>query len=175
MHRGHGKRRLFGKSKKPRESGELALQITSMADIFTILLVFLLKGIASDTIQIAPSNETKLPVGVHTAQLNESALQVELSKTGILVEKEFLMALDSGRMPASLTAKDGIIPALNERLSKERERQKIINQANDSVKIDSRVIVMADEAVPYATIKPILKTLSANGYSEIKFAVVNDH
>ena len=170
--RGIFKRRLFQKKGTGRSSDEVALQITSMADIFTILLVFLLKGIASDAIQIAPSNGTKLPAGAHTRPLTEAVLQLEIAKDGVLIEKQFVTSLNNYRMPASVDAKGGIIPALNERLQKERERQKIIAAANDSVKNDGRAIILSDENVPFTTLKPILRTLSANGYSDIKFAVV---
>src|SRR5690349_6442819 len=95
------KRRLFGKRKGHRETGEMSLQITSMADIFTILLVFLLKGIATDAMQISPSNGTQLPEGTHTSVLNDEALQIEISRDGILIEKDFIVGLDHFRVPAS--------------------------------------------------------------------------
>jgi biopolymer transport protein ExbD len=169
------RRRLFGRKKKNHETGEVALQITSMADIFTILLVFLLKGLASDAIQIAPSNGTRLPAGVHTSALDETALQVEISEKGILVEKEFVTPLQAYRIADSKNlTKEGTIPSLNDRLTKERERQKLIAQTNDTVKIDPRVIIMSDQQVPFATMKPILRSLASQGYSEIKFAVVKE-
>lgn len=169
------RRRLFNGKKKHVESGEVALQITSMADIFTILLVFLLKGLASDALQISPSNGTRLPAGVNTSSLDEKALQVEISEKGILVEKEFVTPLEGYRIADTKNlTREGTIPTLNDRLSKERERQKLIAQSNDTVKIDSRVIVMSDEKVPFATMKPILRSLAAQGYSEIKFAVVKE-
>lgn len=167
------RRRLFGGKKKHREEGQVALQITSMADIFTILLVFLLKGLASDALQINPSNGTTLPSGVHTSSLNEVALQVEVSKDGILVEKEFVTALTEYKLDGK-TMKDGMIPGLVERLTKERERQKLIAQNNDTVKIDTRAIIMSDQHVPFATMKPVLRSLASQGYSEIKFAVVKE-
>ena len=168
------KRRLFHKSKKHGETGEVALQITSMADIFTILLVFLLKGLSSDALQITPSNGTHLPQGLNTAVLNEPALQIELSQDSITVEKEFVASLDHFRVGNKLVSKDGMITALQDRLSKERERQKLIAQSNDTVKIDSRAIILSDQSIPFATMKPILRTLSASGYSDVKFAVVKD-
>ena len=104
----HRKRRLFGRRQKNKESGTMALQITSMADIFTILLVFLLKGIASDALTITPSSGTRLPSGINTTALTETALQIELSPTGILVEKEFVASFENFEKP------------FNERLAKER-------------------------------------------------------
>ena len=156
------KRRLFGHRGKAKESGAVSLQITSMADIFTILLVFLLKGIASDALAIAPSNGTNLPTGINTSALAEPALMVELSTTGVLVEKEFIADFKNFEKP------------LGERLAKEREKQKLIASANDSVKSDARAIILADQKVPFSTIKLVLRSLAANGYSEVKFGVVKE-
>ncbi|NDG85844.1 MAG: hypothetical protein EBX52_12520, partial [Proteobacteria bacterium] len=59
------RRRLFQRSHlRTPESGLLPLQITSMADVFTILLVFLLKGVSTDAITITPSASLRLPVGI---------------------------------------------------------------------------------------------------------------
>jgi len=170
----HGRRKLFGGRKKRRETGEMSLQITSMADIFTILLVFLLKGLSSDALQISPSNGTQLPNGINTVALNEPAIQVEVSKDGILVEKDFVSALQDYHLSAKEMSRDGTIPSLNERLDKERARQKLIAQSNDTVKIDSRAIILSDQKVPFATMKPVLRSLAAHGYSDIKFAVVKE-
>ncbi len=167
------KRKLFGRHGKAKESGEIALQITSMADIFTILLVFLLKGLASDALQITPSN-AKIPSGIHTTTLSDQALQVEISKDGILIERDFVSKLEDFHLSSQSVGADGSITALSERLSKERERQKLIAQANDTVKIDGRAIILSDEKVPFSTMKTVLKTLAAQGYSEIKFAVIKE-
>ena len=168
------KRRLFGKRGKTKETGEVALQITSMADIFTILLVFLLKGLSSDALQISPSNGTKLPTGIHTAFVADQAIQIEVSKDGILIEKDFIAKLDNFQLSSPTIGKDGNISALSDRLNQERERQKLIAQANDTVKIDARAIILSDEKVPFSTMKTVLKTLAANGYSEIKFGVIKE-
>ena len=156
------KRRLFGHRRKATESGAVSLQITSMADIFTILLVFLLKGIASDALSIAPSNGTRLPAGINTTALLEPALTVELSTMGVLVEKEFISDFKSFEKP------------LAARLGKEREKQKLISQANDSVKSDGRVIILSDQKVPFSTLKQVLRSLAQNGYSDVKFGVVKE-
>jgi biopolymer transport protein ExbD len=152
------KKKLFSKQKKKTDPG-MNLQITSMADIFTILLVFLLKGLASDAIQINPANNTRLPAMVRSHPLQERALQIEITPTEILVEKESI----------------GDIRALNlldQRLSVQRERNRVISEANPSVKNDNRAILIADEKTSYDRIRSVLKSLSKNGYSEIHFAVL---
>lgn len=149
----------------------MSLQITSMADIFTILLVFLLKGLASDAIQIAPANATTLPPGAHSRSIAESSLQIELTKADLLVEKEKIIGLEEMRKGIT---QDETIPSLTERLVREREKQKLISKSNEDVKMSNQVIVLADQSVPFHMIKPVLKTLAAQGFSEVKFAAIKD-
>lgn len=153
------KRTLFQK-KKRIQNPEMTLQITSMADVFTILLVFLLKGVASDAIQITPSNGVSLPSGMHAKNLKETALQVEITKGGILVEKEKIMELEGSFKP------------LQERLQKEREKQKFIAEKNESVKASNEVILITDKDIPFSTVKQVLKNLSEEGFSEVKLAAI---
>ncbi len=156
------KRRLFQGKNRPRESGMLSLQITSMADIFTILLVFLLKGIASDALAITPSGGVSLPVGVNTTSIADSALTVELSPTGILIEKQFVAPFPDFEK------------AVSARLHSEREKQTLIAKENPDVKADDRVILLSDSSVPFSTLKRVLITLSQNGYSDVKFGVIKE-
>ena len=156
------KRRLFQGKKRPKESGMLSLQITSMADIFTILLVFLLKGIASDALAITPSGGVSLPVGVNTNPITESALTVELSPKGVFVEKEFISSFPDFEK------------AVSTRLHAEREKQNLIARENSEVKSDERVILLSDSTVPFSTLKRVLSTLSQNGYSDVKFGVIKE-
>ncbi len=138
----------------------MSLQITSMADIFTILLVFLLKGISTDALAIAPSAGTRLPLGHNSTTIPDTALQVELGEAGILIEKEFV---------AGYRDFEG---ALSKRLEVERKKQDLIASKNDAVKNDGQVLILSDSKVPFSTLKRVLKALSAYGYSDVKFAVV---
>jgi biopolymer transport protein ExbD len=156
------KRRLFQGKKRPRESGMLSLQITSMADIFTILLVFLLKGIANDALALTPSGGVTLPVGVNTSSISDSALTVELSPKGVLIEKELVAEFPDFEK------------AVSARLHLEREKHTLIAHANTTLQGEDRVILLSDAKVPFSTLKRVLSTLSQNGYSDIKFGVIKE-
>lgn len=150
------KRRLFQKKATPADP-QIPLQITSMADVFTILLVFLLKSSASDALAVSPSNETRLPEAAQAQPIQEDALQVELSRTGILVNKEFVSAWP------------GFEKALNDRLSRERIRQNRIAESNRALRIDHRAILLSDVSIPFSHLKSAMRALSKNGYSSIHF------
>ena len=76
-----------------RENEEMALQITSMADIFTILLVFLLKSYTTGAMSISPSSGVKLPSAI-VGESNIEALKVEISDGSVEVEGKPVATLD---------------------------------------------------------------------------------
>jgi biopolymer transport protein ExbD len=144
------KRRLFQHSRaKPPESGLLPLQITSMADVFTILLVFLLKGVSTDALTITPSASLRLPVGIGSDAIRERALQVEVSPKGILVEKNFIAGLADFEKP------------LTRRLAAETANK-------------GRVTLLTDGSIPYSTLKRVLGVLAKGGYAAIRFGVIRE-
>lgn len=156
---------LFKKSglfrKKNRNlHGEMELQITSMADIFTILLVFLLKSTQTGATAITPTAGLELAQAARTSESVE-ALKIEISQQGVSVE---------GRPVTSLQALN--VNELEKSLGVEHRRQEAIARANPSVKTDGKVIIVADQRIPYGTLKKILGAAARTGFTDFRLAVV---
>jgi biopolymer transport protein ExbD len=162
------KKSLF---KSRKSSDEMALQITSMADIFTILLVFLLKSYTTSAIAINPSKGVELPVA-QVGETSVDALKVEVSDSAVAVEGKAVATLNHFQFDQQDLQANGASQALNQALEKERKRQVLIAQSNSDVKIDSKVIVIADQHVPYSTLKTVLASAALQGYTDFKLAVV---
>lgn len=159
-------RKLFGHKKSSAQSSEVSLQITSMADIFTILLVFLLKGYASGAMVVTPSKGVRLPAAQGDT-LTEEVLQIEISENGIQVAGSLtdpLIAFKLGEEPQKLI----------EALKRESERRSLISKSNDEVKNDGKILIISDERVPYVTLKKVMKAAVQYGFSDLKLAVVTD-
>lgn len=157
--------------KKHRPSDEMSLQITSMADIFTILLVFLLKSFSTSSVDLTPSAGITLPTGAGEATHYE-ALKVEIGPTGVVLENAPAVALKDFAWASGELETNGSLRALNAALEKARKRQLLIAEKNSSVKIDSKVLIVADQKTPYSTIKAVLASLAVNGFTDFKLAVV---
>lgn len=63
--------------------------------------------------------------------------------------------------------------SLNTALETERKRQELISQSNPNVKLDSKILVIADQRVPYITLKSVLATAAVTGFTDFKLVVVN--
>src|SRR5882672_2618312 len=61
------------------------LNITAMLDMMTIILVFLLKGMASSSAAIPQSKDMTLPTSIITSEPAQEGTSIVISKTQILV------------------------------------------------------------------------------------------
>jgi biopolymer transport protein ExbD len=163
------RKRGFMKRALPNE--EMSLQITSMADIFMILLVFLLKGYATGAVNLTPAKGLLLPEAQAQVATVE-ALKVEISEEAVLVEGLPTTPLQKFQYAPAELAGNGTLKTLGTALKKERDRQILIAKSNSDVKVDPKIMIVADQRAPYSLIKSVLASAAVNGYTDFKLAVV---
>jgi biopolymer transport protein ExbD len=149
--------------KKTAETGEMSLQITSMADIFMIILVFLLKTFSSGSVDVHASPGVQMPLAVAEGQ-GADALKLEVSENGVLVAGQPAAAIRRFVFDGKDLLASGASRSLSDALGKQREK---------ALQPDARILVLADQRAPYSTIKAVLASAALNGYTDFKLAVVN--
>src|SRR5262244_3024701 len=93
--------------KSKTQSEEMALQITSMADIFTIILVFLLKSYATSAITVTPTAGMLLPEA-HAGDTSVEALKVEISQNAVQVDGQPVVKLNTFAFDAGDLQANGV-------------------------------------------------------------------
>jgi biopolymer transport protein ExbD len=156
---------------KKKESAEMALQITSMADIFTIILVFLLKSFTSGAVNITPGQGVKIPAA-KTGEAQVQALTVEVSSDAVQLDHAMVAPLANFHFPSGALGANGVPSSLDKAFDLQRKKQDLISKANADVKADGKLIVVADQRVPYVTVKAVLASAAIHGFSEFKLVVV---
>jgi biopolymer transport protein ExbD len=162
------------------QSEEMTLQITSMADIFTILLVFLLKSISSGSIQVANHAGLLLPHG-ESREAAPEALRLEISPSGIALEDRQIEKLAAFKFdPRDLDA-DGTPHALNAALLEHRERSRrpasqapAAAAASGATSDDQgeAMLIYADQRTPYRVLRKVMESASRHGFWDFKLMVV---
>jgi biopolymer transport protein ExbD len=158
------------KVKRP-ESNQLVLQITSMADIFTIILVFLLKSFASGAVNITPSTGIKLPAAA-ADQTQIQAVTAEISSDSVQIDHVVATPLENFHFKPGSLDTAGVSKDLDQAFDLQRKRQEIISKTNSEVTQDKRLLVMADEKIPYVTLKAVLASAAIHGFTDFKLVVV---
>jgi biopolymer transport protein ExbD len=164
-----GKKQKFGKRKLGNE--DMSLQITSMADIFIILLVFLLKSFATGAVNLTPTKGMMLPEA-SAGDASVDALKIEISQDAVQVEGNPVTSLKEFKFDTGELLTNGSSQSLGKALDRERQRQLLIAKANSDVKVDPKVLIVADQRAPYSTVKAVLASAALNGYTDFKLAVV---
>ena len=150
---------------KNRAPTDMSLQITSMADIFTILLVFLLKSFSTGATNLAPSADMVLPEVKESVPLIET-LKLEVAKNTIIVDEKPVTRLRGFDFEPADLERDGTPRSLNAALAKERQK--------NTLQKYPRLMILADQDVPYSTVRRVLASASNSGFEDFKLVVVED-
>ncbi len=163
----------IARKRRHRETGDMSLNVTSLMDVLTVLLFFLIKSFSVTSTSLLVPEGLALP-HLDQAAGAEEALVVSLSKTDLRVGERRLAKLNSGSYSPSDVAGDGstILP-LKHALDKEIKKRNALFEGTDSSRIPpAKILLQVDKRLPFATVKLLLHTASQAGYSDYQFAVM---
>jgi biopolymer transport protein ExbD len=146
---------------EPRNSA-FALNVTSMTDMFTILLVFLLQTYSVSDVKIELDKDITLPNS--RSELNPTkALQLSLSSKEMKLDDTVIAQLENGVFKTSdLEAQDqSFVKSLADELLKRKDSA-----------TEGKILVIADSALSYDTIKKVMYTSSMTGFPNVKLATI---
>ncbi len=138
------------------------LNLTSLMDVFTILLFFLMFHSGSNELLQEPKN-VSLPESIVESKPRETVVIV-IGPDEVLVQGEAVARVaDIAAMPGT-----DIVP-ISERLSE--LSGSVIGISTQAVAESLEVTVLADRSVPFNVVKTIMSTCTGQGYTRISLAV----
>ncbi len=140
------------------------LQLTSLMDVFTTLVFFLVlnSGAAVETLQ--QPRQIQLPESVVEQKPRETVVVV-VGKDEVLVQ-----GVPVARVADIQASQDIPIEPLSVRLAELRES--VIGLSTQAVAESQEVTVIADKSVPFSVLKKVMATCTAQGYTRVSLAVV---
>lgn len=139
-----------------------ALNINSMTDMFTIMLVFLLQTYSTNSYEVKPASGVRLPTSVSEKTAEEAPL-ISLSKDSLILNEKSILAVRNFAPPLESLDQGEIIKPLLAELQ-------TIKQAK---KEKDEVILQVDRDCPYPNVKQILSTASVAGFFKVRLATVS--
>ena len=165
----------MARKKKKNNNQQMELNITSMMDMFTIILVFLLKSYSTDAeTKLDESDRLTLPVTISMQSLDVEAPSVIVAKDGVYVGTTNKVAdLNNWELVDSDPNNPYAIPALMEELEKVAERQQFIADRS-AVKFEGIIIIQADREMPSSLLTKVMFSIGQSGFSKIKLAAISE-
>ena len=139
------------------------LNLTSLMDVFTILVFFLLANSSSSEVLTTPKQIT-LPDSVVEAKPRETVV-IMVSPEAVFIQGETVV-----ETPELLVSKESSVPAITERLS-QLERN-IIGISTKGIAEGKEITILADKSIPFRVLKKIMSTCTGSGYGRISLAVI---
>lgn len=159
----------FSRGKKKQKTFDI--DITSLLDILTIMLVFLLQSYNSSGVIINVPKEIELPRSA-SETLNNFGVNIQVSKTQIWVDDAEVVNSDLPNEQMYDEEGRRIVPLYNELVKiKEtiKQSQKLSPQAKSFSGVANLVI---DKSLKYNYLKKVMYTCAAAGFKEFKFVVL---
>jgi biopolymer transport protein ExbD len=139
------------------------LPLTSLMDVFTILVFFLMVNQSSvETLQ--QPKQIKLPESTVEAKPRETVV-ILVGKDEVLVQ-----GVPVARLADIQNLGNVEIEPIGARLAELSES--VIGVSTQAVAESQEVTVLADKSIPFSVLKKILATCTARGYTRVSLAVV---
>jgi len=166
-------RRAVERLKQNNKKTTFILQLTVMVDMFTIMIVFLLKSYSTSAVHITPQKGLKLPSSASYSQPVE-ALKLIVALDGVYVDDNQVLKMDNGKLTtAELDPNDDdFIKPLYEKLNEIAEKSKAIADVNEEHEFEGKVVMQADSRLNYKTLKKVMYTASMAGYADMRLATI---
>jgi biopolymer transport protein ExbD len=139
------------------------MPLTSLMDVFTILVFFLLVNSGSVEVMEAPKTVT-LPESMVEAKPRETVV-IFVSEDEVIVQGEAVVRI------ADILATEGSnIEPIMQRLAELKEH--VVGPSTLMVSGSQEVTILAHKAVPFSVIRKIMSTCTGQGYGRVSLAVI---
>lgn len=149
----------MGRSKRPIPG----MSLTSLMDVFTILVFFLLVNSSSAQTLESPKN-IALPASVAQTKPNETIV-IMVSDEHIRVQGEVVALTEE-----FINSKQEYIPAIVDVLNEKKKN--IIGISTKTISKSREVTILSDKTIKFKLLKKVMASSTLAGYEKISMAVI---
>ena len=153
---------------KSHLTGPQQLKLTSMIDLFTILIVFLLKSYSAVELNVVPTQNMMLPTSI-SSKLPEETLVITVARNAIVVEGRPVCEVTPDGDILGVSSDEAIVRPLLEELVRHQQRFKVLAQRYGR-EFTGELTLQAHREIPFHLLRRVLATAGRAEFGEFKFA-----
>ena len=143
------------------------LTLTSLVDVMTIIVIFLLMNFSANGEVLYMSKDIKLPDAYHGSQLDRAPV-ISVSPEAVTFDGRMLLNT------ADLAKGDALnVPELEDALRDEKRRYETVHQNDPDHPFRGLINVQADKQIPFKVIKRVMFACNQSGFGNINFAALS--
>jgi biopolymer transport protein ExbD len=146
-----------------------SLILTSLMDILTVLVLFLLKSFVMEGEAVSPVPGVSLPESSSSTP-PQASIVIAIFNDTVMLNGEVVASVS-----ASVSGGDLMIETLGERLEEAREKTEHIARLRGSKEeFNGKVSIQGDREIDFAILQRVMYTCSVSGYEQISLAVIGN-
>ena len=154
------------RSKKHETVKKEELNLTSMMDAMTIILLFLLKTYSTHGQIVSPSKDLVLPYSF-SKEPPKKELTVAVTRDNILVSDEVVVPV------SNVKSNDVMISPLYQELKRRAEEAKE-NEILYAIPFDHEIIIQGDQEIPFQLLFKVLYTCGQSEYNKLRLLTIRE-
>jgi biopolymer transport protein ExbD len=148
-----------------KKTPQFELRLTSLLDMFTILLVFLLKSFSAEGQIVTVSKDLRLPESTSEIPPRVAPI-ISVTQEWIILDDKPLV-----KTTAIETQNDLLIQPLYQSLQQSRALAERLGQMDEHLGFQGIVDIMGDRDTPFAVMKRVMYTCGQVGFNNMLLAV----
>jgi biopolymer transport protein ExbD len=149
---------------KRKVGKKMSLQLTSLLDMFTIILVFLMVSFQAE------DKDFVLHAGLQLPQSNaqnpfKTAVNLAITSTAVIIEGKEVYKLEKGARVREADKDAGKLEAVTAAVKKAWGNKKKEEGEEDIV------VIQADKSIPYRTIHMVMRSAAHSGFYRFRLAI----
>jgi biopolymer transport protein ExbD len=144
------------------------LMVTSLMDVFVILLLFLMKNYSAEGNLLTNADNLILPQSSAKRKPQDVSLQLQITSEMVLIDNAPLVSAEEVRSVSPGAPVPRLKAALDRRFAREQEMVK----RGDLFETAGKLVVQADKSIDFGLLMNVLTTCDSAGYAAMRIAVL---
>ncbi len=164
------KKKAKAAARRGKKEEEANLGMTSLMDIVSIIVVYLLKSYASDPVVINPTAGQKIPLSAADASLTEG-MPIFVAPSGITFsDKKVVTLTPDGEIDPAMV-ENHLIGPLYDVMAEEVDKAKQMAE-NQNREWEGRLILVGDQRLKFSALVDIMYTAGRAEFTQYAFCVI---
>ena len=157
---------MAGRYKKPKK--DMGLNITSMMDMFTIILVFMLKNFSAEGSILTNADNLVLPYSSSKTSPKEVSVSLNCTSEWVVIDHEPVVLTKQVREQEEI-----VVDRIKQKLDKCMVQEENMVRIGALNKVKGEIVVQVDKNIDFDIIYKIMASCGRAGYNNIRLAVMS--
>lgn len=161
-------------ARRGKKEEQATLNLTSLMDVVSIIVVYLLKNYGADPVVIMPTAGQKVPMSVADSPIQDG-IPVYIAQRSITFGSKKIVQIDENGDIEPGAVQNHLIGPLYDAMAEEADKAKQMAAAQGSEEWSGRVILVGDQSLKFSTLVDVMYTAGRAEFREYAFCVIQNY